>query len=385
MNDEKRLYLHRLLNEFADGLIKVFIPLIIYEQTNSLLACLGFVLGYYALQSLGNYFLYKYMAKNPILFLWMRIAPVLSTQLLLLSQSGENWVIYGFIISYSFSNIFYWAPLNMLFAKIASHQTGEKTGKFRAASIGGRLLAPLLSGFILTYLDISYLVFIAIVLYLSAISVFFTFDFSKIKKQIGIHQDFTSPTPLKNNSPNPLSIKSFQWKLFLPVYVLIGIFNTSEIFWSLYIYDISINFFYVGIATTFIQIGVLFSNLISGKITDKRRWLYPASLALCLFSITWLLRGHIEAPILIFLISGIAGLFNPIFIVPFFSHFIQAANQSGVPQKWIALREIAIKTGGFILVGVIALGSYPLTLAFYTSSVAGFVLIRLARKVYTLK
>ena len=48
------LYLHRVFNEFADGLIKIFVPVVIFERTSSLEWVIFFLLGYYTLQSFLN-------------------------------------------------------------------------------------------------------------------------------------------------------------------------------------------------------------------------------------------------------------------------------------------------------------------------------------------
>ena len=373
MIKERGLYLHRLLNEFADGLIKVFIPVIIYAKTTSIGACLAFIIGYYLVQSFFNYVLYKPMTRKPILFLWLRILPVLFTQFLLLSDYEDLWLVYGFIISYSFSNVFYWTPLNFLFSKVAKKQVGAKTGKFRAASIGGKLLAPLVSGFILTYSDIQVLVGLAVLVYIASILMLF---------QVTELKEVATREGAENEKDDSLHKERSTLLLFLSSYILIGLFDTAEIFWSLYIYDISINFLYVGIASTLIQFGIIASNLLSGEVTDKKKWLSPTIVALLIFSVTWIIRGNIEDIIIIFLVSAVAGLLKPLITVPFFSNFITEANSFGNPQRWIALREISIKAGGFVLAGAVALFGNSLVVPFYVSALSAIVLIRQAKAIY---
>ena len=371
---EKSLYVHRILNEFSDGLIKVFIPVIIYSKTESLGACLAFIIGYYLVQSLFNYVLYQPMTRRPVLFLWIRILPVLLTQFLLLSDYSSTWLVMGFILSYSFSNVFYWTPLNFLFSKVAKGQVGLKTGKFQAASIIGKLLAPLVAGYILTFLDIQVLVGLSVLVYMLSILMLFRPMSSRVEPG-------TEGTTIEGDPKHPENKRNTTLFLFLSSYAIIGIFDTAEIFWSLYIYEISINFLYVGVASTLIQFGIIASNLLSGKITDKKRWLMPTVVALFIFSVTWILRANIEEVLLIFLISAIAGLLKPLFTVPFFSNFISEANSSGNPQRWIALREIAIKTGGLALTGTVALFGNVVALPFYISAVSAIILVRQAKAI----
>ena len=377
MISERGLYLHRLLNEFADGMIKAFIPVIIYAKTNSISACLAFIIGYYLLQSFLNYVLYKPATQRPIVFIFIRILPILLTQFLLLGEFSVEWLVIGFILSYSLSNVLYWTPINFLFSQIARKEVGKKTGRFEAISIGGKLLAPVVSGFILTYSEMWVLVGIAVCMYILSLWVLVRPSASTIEPP-------PSAELPPDQMPKPIPKQKSSLGLFLFSYALIGLFDTAEVFWALYIYDVSINFFYVGIASTLIQFGIIASNLISGKITDRKKWVTPAIIALLLFAATWILRGNTQHVILIFFVSAMAGLLKPIFSVPIFSNFIMEANASGQPQRWIAWREIMIKVGGLASAGAVVIFGNLLVVPFYASALAALVMVRQLRVIYQL-
>lgn len=376
------LYFHRLFNEFSDGLIKIFIPVLIYSRTKSFLDCIIFLIGYYILQSIGNYLLYKPLTKNPILFLVLRIFPVVLIQYLFISNLNGYLLVVGCILAYSISNIFYWTPLNFLFTVVAKKNIGIKTGRFSASSIGGKLLAPVTSGFIMTYYEIKYVMILALIIYIISVIILVVpilkYNRSELLEGFGrVNKSISS-----NINIEITDIEKSRLFLFLLTFGMIGIFDTTEVFWSIYIYKLSINFFNVGLASTLIQVGILFSNLISGKITELKKWYIPASFALVLFSLSWILRSNTINIEIIFLISILSGLLRPIFTVPIFSNFINDANHFGHPQKWIALREISVKSGGLSIILVVSIFSNLIISSFYVSALVSILLLKNIKTIY---
>lgn len=370
------LYFHRLFNEFSDGLIKIFIPVLIFSRTKSILACFVFLIGYYILQSIANYLLYKPLTKKPVLFIILRIFPVILIQYLLISNLNGYLLVIGCIVAYSFSNVFYWTPLNFLFTIAAEKNTGIKTGRFSASSIGGKLLAPVTSGYIITFYDIKYVLILSLFIYLISVFVLIVPIF-KYKYDELLDSNITPETKaLPNVNLDSTDKGKSTLILFLLTFGMIGVFDTAEVFWSIYIYKLSINFLNVGIAGSLVQIGILLSNLISGKITQLKKWYIPASLALVLFSLSWIIRPNIINIEVIFLVSGISGLLRPIFTVPIFSNFVIYSNYYHNPPKWIALREISVKSGGLIMLLFVSIFSNIIIAYFYISAFFSIILLR---------
>ncbi len=333
------LYLHRVLNEFADSLIKVFVPVVIYDRTSSITAVIWFVLGYYILQSFLNLTLRKVLVRRPLPVIVLRLLPVLILQFLLISDFSRldiNLYIAALAIATAFSNCLYWLPLNSLFTMLAGEKTGVKTGRFTAASRIGNMLAPILSGFLIGSFGIFSSVVLAIVCYFLSIVVLVLLS-SHVKSFVS-EQEVRRESRLEPIKPT--------FALFVMLYFMVGIFDTAEMFWSLYIYSVSARFVIVGLATGLIKLGVILANLITGTLTDAGRWYIPAVAALIIFGVLWLARVSVTDIYWMCLISIATGFVKPFFLVPAFSKFICFVRRSGQVDDMLMSRELSLKAGG---------------------------------------
>ena len=369
------LYLHRLLNEFADSLIKVFIPVVIYEKTSSIPAVISFILAYYILQSLLNLALRKILVRRPLPVIIFRLIPVILLQLLLLndfSRFDTYLYIASLATATAFSNSLYWLPLNSLFTMLADEKTGSKAGQFSSASRIGNMLAPVLSGFLIASFGISSSVILAITCYLLSIAVLFPLS-THIKS-------FTAQLPASQPLDRPLFQPTIV--LFLLLYFMVGIFDTAEMFWSLYIYSISAKYAVVGLAAGLVKFGLILANLLTGFLTDAGKWYIPAVISLFFYCMLWLLRAYIIDIYLICFVSIAAGFAKPFFLVPAFSRFINFIRRSGHIDNLLMARELSIKAGGTsaILLGLLI----PVSIfkaPFIISGIASISVIYLLKKI----
>ena len=336
------LYLHRVLNEFADSLIKVFVPVVIYDKTASITAVIWFVLSYYILQSLLNLILRKVLVRSPLSVIVLRLVPVLLLQFLLISdftQLGIHFYIAALAIVTAFSNCLYWLPLNSLFTMLAAEKTGSKTGQFRAASRVGNMLAPILSGFLIGSFGIASSATLAMLCYILSITALMP---------LAAHVRSFASEQSKTDSSQSLDSKPIKstLALFVVLYFIVGIFDTAEMFWSLLIYSVSAKYIFVGLATALIKLGVILANLLTGYLTDAGKWFVPAVVSLILFGILWLTRVYVTDIYWMCLISIAGGFVKPFFLVPTFSKFISFVRHSDRVEDMLMSRELSIKAGG---------------------------------------
>ena len=336
------LYLHRVLNEFADSLIKVFVPVVIYDKTASITAVIWFVLGYYILQSLLNLVLRKVLVRRPLAVIVLRLGPVLMLQFLLVSDFSR-FGIYLYIATLAsataFTNCLYWLPLNSLFTMLAAEKTGSKTGQFRAVSRVGNMLAPILSGFLINSFGIASSAILAMLCYLLSIAALSPLA-GYVRSFSGEQSNTDSSQNLNSQSINPTLA------LFVILFFMVGIFDTAEMFWSIFIYSISAKYIIVGLATALIKLGVILANLLTGYLTDAGKWFIPAVVSLIIFSILWLARIYVTDIYWMCLISIAGGFVKPFFLVPTFAKFISFVRHSGRIEDMLMSREISIKAGG---------------------------------------
>ncbi|MGK7905872.1 MAG: MFS transporter [Synechococcus sp.] len=339
----QNLCLHRFWNSLGDGLLKVFVPVLIYQQTGSLNACIAFLLSYYCLQSLLNLSLYERICRWPIVALLLRLIPVLGTQALLTSGWQDWRLMAGLALTTAAANAFYWVPLHFAFVKAPTSKIGRAVSRFRVAAIVGGTIAPVLSGVLLTRVGIGVVASIAVGIYLVSIASLYLPGFGDRQELERVES-----VPVREEPQQLQPAASFS--TFLYSYGLTGIWDTAEVFWALYIFQNSLGLIEVGIAASAIKLGVVVSNLAIGRLTDLKRWWRPAAIALSIYGLLWLGRAVTYSPIWIFSLSAGAGLVRPLFEVPMFSGFMSRAKASADFRRWITLREVAIKMGGTCLV-----------------------------------
>ncbi|WP_177186571.1 MFS transporter [Paenibacillus sp. CF384] len=377
----KILLVHRVMNELADSLLKVFIPILIYKELGSIGYAAAYLGGYYILQSLLNMTLGRYMTSKPIVFILLRLIPVLATQYLLVAGHGSV-LLYGLIASTACANAFYWVPLNYLFAASAGKAVGKATGRFRAASVAGKIIGPGISGIVLTYFGIEAVSTIAIAFFVVSIVVLLVSYLSKSMKEEApvIPLPIAEATTSAEQPQSPIAAI----RIYLVSSVLSGFSDTADIFWSLYVFTVSAAFIDVGFVAVFIQFGVLAANLVIGKLTDVRKWLLPALLPLLAYAIIWIIRPYAMAPVSVFTLSAAGGFLVPFFTIPIFANFVQESKRTHNLPVCLVSREVALKGGGAIsIAGYLATGmiAMPFFLAGAASLLLSIPLLRIFNRI----
>ena len=163
----KLLQFYKVLSNFSTNLISGFIPLLIYQETQSVyLAVASLVLGY-LFNILFNYVLKTLTYRKPELCLCLRILPIISMQISLLFISKSPIIImfvlaasYG--LNYTFKNVpsdiiyNYSVPANTKASTLALSRAFEQVGYVAAAICGG---------WFLDYIPFAYLISISLSLY----------------------------------------------------------------------------------------------------------------------------------------------------------------------------------------------------------------------------
>ncbi len=367
------LYLHRFFNEFADSLIKVFIPVVVYAKTGDLFWVLCYLAGYYIIQSAINATLGKRICKYPVFSIMFRFIPLMVLQAVLVSDMFSLYFVVALSLSTALSNALYWVPVNNIFALLADEHLGKRAGEIRAVSRFGNLLAPMISGFAISRFGVESVAILAVANYIISLLVLFpsrgVLKCSSVKGVETVRTD-------KKQPGNSLGI-------FLLSYVLVGIFDTSEIFWSLYIYSVSTAFVKVGISATLIKAGVMAANLITGKIADKEKWFIPAITAVLLFAVLWCGRFFAENTVSLYLLSVTSGFLCPFFLIPVFSKFIYYAKLGDKLASWLIWREVSIKAGGCLVVALAAILPTFFAGPFFLSAGAAVILGGIMAKMYS--
>jgi len=289
--------------------------------------------------------------------------PLVLTQLLLISGRTDLWLVLGLTLSTALANVFYWVPLNFLMsASVAGGKAGTTVGIIRASSVVGKIVAPILSGLLVAGHGIEVSVILALIAYTCSLVPLIALRVPRLAQE---HSPQPEPVP---SADPPLST-------FLGAYAVAGVWDTAEVFWALHVYILSATVVDAGVAAGLLQLGVVLANLVTGRLTDQRRWRSAALAALALYCLFWALRPFALAPWAIFALSIAAGFVRPGFEIPVFSGYLTTARRTPDIDRWLVLREVAIKSGGLFLVGGVALLGAPGMTPFVAAAAGGLLFI----------
>lgn len=167
--ERKLSQFNRFMSNFSTKLVGGFIPVIVYNYTSSMqLAMLTLTIQYF-LSFFLDLILEKWLIKNPQLFLFLRLVPIIIYEILLLFvASYPIFCVIGIGVAFSCSYTFKHIPKEVLFAYVnAPKERGTGTHLAKGKLIGQMALicGTILGGIALDYLSTLFLVVVSISLY----------------------------------------------------------------------------------------------------------------------------------------------------------------------------------------------------------------------------
>lgn len=339
MNPMFPVLCHRTLNDLADGLIRVYIPVAIYRHTGSFSMVIFYALIYYSIQSIINLFLQRQYAARPMLFISVRIIPLLLLQLLLRTSGLLPWAYISLLgITMALSNAFYWVPLNHIFASALGEELGRSVGRFRSASIISKMIMPLVSGLLLSLSGFAAIIYLSSAVYIASLAVLWIFAGELPSRSERCERDCSMEVAIR--------VPRLSLPAYLLTYAVTGVCDTAEMLWPLFVYVNTLQYIDVGVVASLLQVGMILANCLVGRRTDSDTWRTPAIIALVGFSALWAIRPFFLQPVSLYAISGLLGFAAVFFNLPLFACFIGDSRGSTRLVQGLAYREVAIKSGG---------------------------------------
>ena len=145
MKSSTHLMIHRLIKSIADSIIKVFMPILIFQQTGDLTLCFVYFLASFALTSLFFFFGRKIVQKAPIIFIIVSIFLIISLNLMLLLKLNI-WIILLISLIEALYSVLYYGSINMIFGLLDKN---ANTAKFESGEYIGKVIFTILSAYIL--------------------------------------------------------------------------------------------------------------------------------------------------------------------------------------------------------------------------------------------
>lgn len=147
INNMNSIYVHRTLYSISTSIISIFLPIIIYSYTNSLVYAFLFSVIRLSLSGLLTIFFRKFLTNKLYLSMMLSFIPLILTQLIVAFANFNLLIVIILGILSAITNPLYFIPLNTLFASVDKK---SDVSKFEASSLIGKIIYILISGYILS-------------------------------------------------------------------------------------------------------------------------------------------------------------------------------------------------------------------------------------------
>lgn len=363
MKKDNLIFLHKLFKAIADSIIKVFIPLYILKETNSIQLAMGYLIIYSIFVLTLMILLKKFIEKYGTLAIMLHFIFIVATMGVLSFVKINFTTVVIVAVLMSFSQAFYSIPLNLIFT------FGDKrtnVGKFQIATNIGKLVFTLISGYILSsemknsflFLSISSSIFYIV----SIVPLIFSYQELKINYKHSIEE----------KKDQVLSKIPFGFHLF---HIAFGLFQPlMDNVIPLYLYINNLSFKAVTLMIVLVELIKIFINMFSQKMVKKNKDILLVSSSFAMYALSIPCMLLIKIPAVIYVFSCICSVSFPLTFVPMFRLYCNYLREHGNVFNGITYRDIDIFSlrAPLYAFAFIGLGLAP---CFIVSGIAGAVML----------
>ncbi len=362
----------------ARGLNSVFLPVIIYQTTNSImLAMLYFIMTSFIFL-LFNFCFKKNLVHNVYVSITFSALVFIVLQIVLILQH-MSFLAYVFILAIltGIDNVLTLSTLDYLYnANVGSENPKQVRNTFFVEIIANAV-APILGGIILSYVGLAANIVCAIVL--TIISVIYLLSHKKILLLQQQHADIKVVT--QNNTITTCS----QEKTFKPIplafavylLVMIGVFLRMGLSWNVYLFIIHVQYTTIGILSGLVALGQLVFALLTYTLQTKQQPVILVVFATTVICICMIARLYVTHIYFIYATTICISLSYPMMYQPFKQAYVASVKQHAEAGSIYYMDEFFRQFGCFLLsiVGftMFALDVLGLQIMFIIGSVAVFI------------
>lgn len=344
------LYSNKLIQQVANGLLGIFLPVYLFQAYGSITSVLIFFLALYSIYLVLVAPAAKIASK--ISFKNSLIISVSGGSTFYLSLLFFDINIAAFsalaVVALIFDKLFYWTPYHSGLGKFLdrSHR-GSIVGKIGAMESVIGVFTPVIAGLVLTYFGFDSLFVVAFIIYsisvvplsvMPPINEYFSFDYLQTWKFLFHKRD---------------------WKILL-TYMADGSQEMiGAVLWPIFIWQIlSGDFEAVGILISLIVILTILIKLLMGRYTDKFDKKKLIKYGTIFYSLGWVAKAFVNTGFGIFIVSGYHNFAGIIMRTPYDALMYEKAADSGhYIDEYIVLRQMAMAVGR-ILTLVLLIGMF---------------------------
>lgn len=370
MDQLKLLNFHKMIANFANNLVGAFVPLIIYQATNSLTYAIIYLLANQLLRIIMAFSFKKLYFKYAQLMLLLRIIPialynififVLDVNLIL----GVIGVCFFLSLDSSLNNLSKEVIFN--YSSLSKNDTGKSSiGVTRLFEQAGIIIALVAGGYLLD-INKTFVLILSLTIYgISVIPLAIYYVKSKNSKTFNKDAISNAAETINKNKKLQNVTKKLTFKLLLTYFIVYFSFAFVDIIqttYSLYVFIEKGNFATSGILSAVYHIFNAVGFYVAGIINEKKdmtKLVVVSSLLIAICSIALPFIDLNNLFILICLIYGVIGFFGPIISLFVLERMLLKSRIMGVSNEALFIREtgclvayvVGYSFGFFGLIGI---------------------------------
>jgi hypothetical protein len=366
---DNAIFLHRFLYSIASLTIKVFLPIIIYQQTGDIKLAVLFAAIQYIFSGLFTILLKNFLVKKQLISILISILPLIAIQIIISFVNINLVLVILLSIFAGITNPLYFIPLNIYFVKkdiinnVAKFEVGSVVGKVAFVILNGYILGSTLNNSLLIICSFSATLFlisiIPLILHFKEINI--ELKESKLISLVNINKQLT-----KHNLFH-LFFGLFSQALYdiLPLYLFYSQLSVEGVAYVVAITEI------LKIATYY------FANYLNYKNLNLVNYLIG-----CLVILTSSILIIVStSPILLFIIGTILGITSPFVYVPAFGNYCKKIGLNSIVSEGLILRDFYVLfPRGVIFSMFCLLPSFPIMFSIGALSAVAMFLTRIDSK-----
>lgn len=309
------LLLHRVFKGIADSTIKVFIPLLIYKSTGSLL--LAFLYG--IINHFTNFVLFftmkPFIQKRPTLSIILHVVPIIIAELILL-QKINIFVIIVLAFLDSISTTLYFGSLNLIFATL---DKDVNASKFDSGQYIGKIIFTIISAYILGELvdSLVFVIIFSLSLYIMSV-IPIVINYKEVNSRLSILPKTNFRKVMKENG------------VFNIYHIFTGIFSFfTEFILPLYLYINGLSLTIVGIIVALQYLLNIIANSLSKYLQIKGHLKISFIISSIIMLVSLSLIIFLDNPIIIYILTLIISFVYHIIFTPLYGLFIVEQKNKG--------------------------------------------------------
>ncbi len=352
------LCLYSIFSELAVNLISIYIPIIIYNSFNKVSYAILYVFIAFFVQAIFNMLFRRFLCSHATLCLLIRIVPVVGINLLLnINIVNPLFSVIVFGMCGAFVEALYNVPIAKILSDCIDGKEGQGVGYFKTSIVVGKIVAPIVGGYVLTTLSNVFLNIICIAIYLIGFIFLIMcakhIKTNKVEKPNSVYR--------KNKTYKSLYLKEYI-KLFVINFV-IGITAYGDKVLPLFAVIEDLQMQSIGFVVAIFNLCDLISNYVSGKISDLKVGYIISIVACFVYAVVWVTIPLSNAAML-FALSGVLGLCYPLFGVILQSRSLKQGILFSKQEQILSMREFSQHLGAS-LIAICSLGFSNIGIVFY--------------------